>query len=104
MKNMLVIQFLIEDGDSFDGFLAIEDTLFQAFSQNRHAVVDGHDYGQGKFNIFIFPRGAWGPVLERVEAFLKLKGWWNRATVAKRLKSERYQVVWPKDFTGEFEL
>ena len=104
-RRALIVQFEVQEGDTFDAFIEIEETLIQAFSQNRYAVVDGHDYGQGKFNIFIFPTGAWGPVVERVLAFLKLKGWLQRAVIAKRLKSERYSVIWPeKGFVGQFDL
>jgi hypothetical protein len=104
IRNQLIVQFQIVESDSFDDFITIEDTLHQAFSQNNHAIVDGHDIGQGRFNIYIFPRGAWGPVTERVHALLKLKGWLNRAVIAKRLKSEKYKVIWPEEHVAEFEL
>jgi len=103
-KKVLIVQFQVLEGDALEDFHAIEDTLFQAFSQNRYAIVDGHDYGLGVFNIFIYPRGAWDPVLERVLAFLKLKGWLDRATIAKGLASERWQVVWPMGHSGKFTL
>lgn len=77
----------------------------QAFSQNSFAEVDDHDIGQGWFNIFIYPTGTWGPLLERVYAFLKLRGVLKEALVVKRLKtSEKYVVVWPERFKGMFEL
>ena len=103
-RKCLYVQFEIRKGVQPEDFYAIEDTLFQAFEQNNFAVVDGHDVGQGRFNIFIFPKGAWGPVVERVLAFLKLKGWLDRAVVAKRLASGREQVIWPEEFEGKFEL
>ena len=61
--------------------------------------------GQGKFNIFIYPTSTWGPVLERVYAFLKLRGVLHDAVIAKRPKtSEKYVVVWPEQFKKAFEL
>lgn len=104
VKKVLVVQFDIQAGDTLERFHAIEDVLTQAFEQNNHAVVDGHDHGQDRFNIFIHPRGAWGPVIERVRAFLELKGSLNRATIAKGLASGRWQVIWPTASTREFEL
>jgi len=98
------VQFDVLEGDRLEHFHAIEDTLFQAFSQNRYAVVDGHDYGQGHFNIFIYPKRAWGPVIERVFAFLELKDWLKRAVIAKQLKSGRWQVIWPEEYAGQFDL
>jgi hypothetical protein len=103
-KNRLVVQLPMPSASEFDALVHIEDILIQAFEQNRYAVVDGHDAGQGRFNIFLFPTGAWGPVIDRVKAFLKLKGVLAQAAIAKRLKSERYVVVWPEDHVGGFEL
>jgi hypothetical protein len=82
----------------------IEETLIQAFSQNDFAVVDGHDVGQGKFNIYVVPKAGWGPVIERAIAFLKLRNALNEALVVKQLKSGKQVVVWPANFCGKFEL
>ncbi len=104
-KNQLVVQLPVADASDCDALIHVEETLIQAFSQNNLAEVDGHDIGEGKFNIFIFPKGAWGPVIERVRAFLKLRGVLNKAVIVKRIKSsERYVVVWPEKFSGEFRL
>jgi|JI7StandDraft_1071085.scaffolds.fasta_scaffold242617_2 hypothetical protein len=103
-RKVLIIQFAVRAGDTLEAFHAIEDVIVQAFEQNRFATVDGHDYGEGVFNIFIYPRGAWGPVVERVKAFLKLKGWLDRATIAKGLASGKWQVIWPVGYEGAFGL
>jgi hypothetical protein len=103
-KNQLIVQLPMTGASDLDALVRIEDTLIQAFEQNRCAVVDGHDAGQGRFNIFLFPTGAWGPVIDRVKACLKLRGVLSQTVVAKRLKSERYVVVWPENYVGGFEL
>lgn len=104
-KNLLIVQLPVPGSMDFDSLIHIEETLIQAFTQNNLAVVDGHDFGEGKFNIFIFPKGSWGPVIERVQAFLKLRGVLGNALIVKRLKfSERYIVVWPEKFSGSFSL
>jgi hypothetical protein len=104
-RNKVVIQFKAKSTADFDRLLKIEETLFQAFSQSNVGVVDGHDIGQGTFNVFIHPRDSWGPVLERVEAFLKLRGLLDEAVIAKfHGKSERYQVVHPATHRGGFAL
>jgi hypothetical protein len=67
--------------------------------------VDGHDIGEGKFNIFIHVRGPWSAVLARIKAFLKLHGALGEAVIAKFYgKSERYQVVHPPAHVGRFAL
>ena len=103
--TQLVVQLPFAQAEDYDRLLAVEESLIQVFAQrNPFAEVDGHDAGQGRFNIFIKPIGSWAPVLERVEAVLKLRGVTKEATVAKRLKSEKYVVVWPKEHAGAFEL
>jgi len=104
-QNQLIVQLSLSETDDYDRLVAVEDSLIQAFAQRRpFAEVDGHDSGQGRFNIFIRPLGTWQPVLERVEAVLKLRGVLKEALVVKRLASEKYVVVWPKDYAGAFEL
>jgi hypothetical protein len=104
-RNQLIVQLPFLKPEEWDALVQVEETLIQAFSQNDFAVVDGHDVGEGRFNIFILPKGSWGPVLERVYAFLKLRGVLHRAIVVKRLKvSEKLVVVWPEGFAGKFEL
>jgi hypothetical protein len=105
VRNQLVVQFPIADIDDYDALVRIEDTLIQAFEQNRCAVVDGHDIGQARFNIFIYPKDSWKPAIERVQAFLKLKGVLDQAVIVKRLKSSgRTVVIWPENYDGTFEL
>jgi hypothetical protein len=43
-------------------------------------------------------------LIDRVKAFLELRGVLGQAVIANRLKSERYVVVWPENYVGGFEL
>jgi hypothetical protein len=103
--NKVIVQFNTAVSNDVDRLFQIEETLHQAFSQSNDGFVDGHDVGQGKFNIFIHTRSAWAPVLERVEAFLKLRGAYDEAVIVKfHGKTERYQVVHPSPYGDEFAL
>jgi predicted P-loop ATPase/GTPase len=102
LKNTLLVQFPANTNPSYDRVMEIENTLIQAFEQNRAAVVDGHDFGDTA-NIFIFPNGPWDHCIEVVMAYLKLKKALGEVLVIKRLKSEKYEVVWPQAFTSDFE-
>ena len=53
LKYQLVIQFSQELEGGFDRLINIEDELDKNLSIN--AEVDGHDFGSGQMNIFIFP-------------------------------------------------
>ena len=103
--NKVIVQFRADTPRDLDRLYQVEETLFQAFSQSKDGIVDGHDIGQGKFNIFINVRSSWSPVLERVHAFLKLRGVLEEAVVVKfHSKSEHYQVVHPSSHPSGFAL
>ncbi|MEZ6142652.1 MAG: hypothetical protein R3B84_18990 [Zavarzinella sp.] len=103
-KNTIILQFKTDGalGD-WDRLIALEDTLIQAFSQNDLAMVDGHDFGNGTANIFIFPRGSWKSALTIIMAYLKHHNALDKVLIIIRCKSGTYEVVWPEGFDGEFE-
>jgi hypothetical protein len=101
----VIVQFSFADPAELDRWFKIEETLHQAFEQANDGYVDGHEVGEGRFNIYIHVRSVWGPVLERVDAFLRLKGASGAATVVKfHPKTERYEVVRPLSFEGNFSI
>jgi len=103
--NKVIVQLKADASTDLDRLFHIEETLFQAFSQCNDGYVDGHDIGEGKFNIFIHVRGSWSSVVERVQAFLKLRNALGDAVVVKfHGKTERYQVVHPANYRGDFAL
>lgn len=105
-KNTLIIQFPkgLNDDLNFDRLLEIEGSLIQGMAQSRTGDVDGHDCGANSANIFILPaNGHSWPSIDVAKAHLKLKGLLATALIVKRYKSERYEVVWPKNYEGEFE-
>jgi hypothetical protein len=94
--DQLIVQLSVSESTDFDSLIRIEDSLSQAFEQNRCATVDRHDIGQGRFNIFISPKDAWESVIVRVKAVLQTRGVLSSALIVKRLKSsEGDVVVWP---------
>lgn len=103
-NNQLIVQLRAADITGYDTSIQIEEKLMQAFEQSQYAEVDGHDMGQGKFNIFIIPKVAWETVFEQVKITLELCGVLQKTLIAKRLKTEQYEVVWPNDYMGNFEL
>jgi hypothetical protein len=104
-SRQLVDQLPLTEAAGVDSLIRVEETLVQAFAQNEYAVVDGHDMAENKFNIYILPKGAWGPVVDRVIAFLKLRGVLGSAVIAKRLKRNGpYKIIWPVKSGGTFQL
>ncbi len=103
--DKLIVQLPIDASTDFDGLIEIEETLMRALSTNRAAEVDGHDIGQGKFNVFIHLRKGWEPALTQVTEALDELELLPRALVAKFYgATESYEVVRPDSFTGTFTL
>ena len=103
--NKLIVQLQIDADTDFDGLIDIEEALIRALSTDRTAEVDGHDIGEGKFNVFIHLSRGWEPALPRVVNTLDEFELLSRAIVAKfHGATESYEVVRPDSFTGTFTL
>jgi hypothetical protein len=103
-RDTLILQFDTSGAVAdLDWLIHIEHILIQGFSQNGSAHVDGHDFGSGKMSIYLFPTRGWTAAIEIVKAYLSRHGALDRGLIIKRLKSGRYKVVWPENYTGDFE-
>jgi hypothetical protein len=102
--DKLIVQLPINSNTDFDGLIQLEEALIRALSTSRDVEVDGHDIGEGKFNVFIHLK-TWEPALARVTEALDELQLLPRATVAKfHGETESYEVVRPDSFTGTFAL
>lgn len=101
MKYQLTIQFEASSIEDYDQLIEIEEEIENLLG-NSHEV-DGHDIGSGEMNIFIYTNNP-------NEAFALIKNnltekYNNTMQVAYReLESEKYNVIWPIGFRGEFEV
>jgi hypothetical protein len=103
MNYQLVIQFPLSDAsaDDFDQFLVIENKLDLAL-RNKHQV-DGHDIGSGEMNIFIHTNDPKDVFI--ISKNTLSKKYLEIVTVAFReLNNDKYSVLWPEDFDGEFTI
>ncbi len=104
-ENQVAVQFVINDSTDFDSLIHIEDVLTLAFLGDASAIVDGHDIGQGKFNVLLFAKGPVSYVVDRIKVALGEIGVLKDATIAHRLAMHGgYTVVWPAQYRGIFEL
>lgn len=104
-QNQIIIQIPVTESTDFDVLLHIEETLFKAFPKSDVAVVEGHEFGDGRFNIFIDPKSAQEPVIERAKAALALRGVLGEALIATRAApGERLVVVWPVGHAEDVRL
>ena len=103
--NKLVVQLPIDSDTDFDSLLHVEETLSRTFGLEGHAKVDGHEIGDGRFNILIRAPDPAGPTLARITQLLEGLGVLPASVVASfRPATDSYQVVYPSGYAGEFEL
>ncbi len=104
-RDQLVVQLPVTEATDFDMLLFVEETLFRGFPRNDIAEVERHDFSDGRFNLFIFPKGPRAPVIERIVAALKLRGVDSAALIAGRLEEQGpYTVIWPEHHKSGFKL
>ena len=101
MKYQLVLQFPGSAIDDFDHLIAIEDKLIEVMGSAH--IVDGHDIGSGESNIFIHtndPHSAFARAKHIIDdlAIVQLR------VAYRELDGEKYQVIWPESFKGEFKV
>ena len=92
MKDTIIVQYKTGGSiDEYDWLIRLEDALIQAFAQNNKAKVDGHDFGSGNMNIFIFPKRSWHDAFDILKAHLKHHDALRRSIVILRRKSGAYR-------------
>jgi hypothetical protein len=103
--NKIIVQFALSDDTDFDDLIHIEDALILELLPDRSAEVDGHDIGEGRFNIYIHLQRGWQPALGHVIEALKRLNRLEDSVVAKLYgETNAFEVVWPEGYVGRFAL
>jgi len=101
MKYQLTIQLEASNEGEYDLLIQVEDKIENLLGTAHE--VDGHDFGSGEMNIFILTNNP-NEAFELLKNYLVTK-FNNVLKVAYReLEGEKYYVLWPKGFIGEFEV
>jgi hypothetical protein len=101
MKFQLVLQFAAAGMTQFDELIALEEDLMQNLPPT--SKVDGHDFGSGEFNIFVFtdqPRETFDTARKLIKKSLFQKE--LKAAYRERDKDE-YIILWP-EYLEEFRV
>jgi hypothetical protein len=94
----LVLQFSASSPADYDALVALEDRLIETFGVS--AQVDGHDFGSGEFNIFIFtadPHTTFASV-----GRLPLPNH-NLRAAYREITGNQYFPLWPPDM-NDFDV
>lgn len=102
MEYQLIIQFPAESLEDFDALIDLEERLIEAVGST--ADIDGHDFGSGEANIFIFTSDP-SATFDLLRDQLKHQNIIEKCKVAYRESDgEQYTVLWPTDFNEEFTV
>ena len=99
---ILVLQWPARSEADYDDLIAMEDQLLAELSE-AHGMVDGHDFGSGEMNIFVYTER---PVEAFEDARTSLGSWsrWADARVAYRpLDANDFVILWPRTL-GHFAV
>jgi len=95
MEYQVVLQFPGSSRDDFDLLIEIEDELEDWVCEI--ADVDGHDFGSGEMNIFLFtnePKETFDQAKKVVEQKQLLS---VLRAAYRHVESEEYMPLWPKE-------
>ena len=98
MRYQLVLQFAADSLEDYDrASLRLEDTLIEKLGEA--ATVDGHDFGLGEFNIFIFADDP-ATVFDKAHGIVVDQGVPNVLRSAYReMDGADYTILWPSSLT-----
>lgn len=101
-KQTIIVQFKNE-GDSVDvdWFFDLHEVLQDALKRNKLGKIDGDDFGNGTINMYIVT-GSTQRAMELILLNLRLYKRDSNAVIVKRIGKNRYTVLWPADFEGDF--
>jgi hypothetical protein len=91
----LVLQFTASSLADFDELVELEERLSAVLGDS--ALVDGHDFGVGEFNIFIFtsdPKSTWKTAFDALKMSPRSEG--MRAGFRPK-RGSGYTPLWPAD-------
>jgi hypothetical protein len=101
MTHLLVLQWPASSPADFDELVEMEDALYSRLSDA--GSVDGHDFGSGEMNIFIFTERPTEAFAEVQEILGDRPTWASLRAAFREANGETYSLLWPPGQT-EFSV
>jgi len=104
-RDALIIQFTTSgEPADLELLFGFSESLSAGLIRNRSGEVDGNDFGEGRMNVFVYPRtGYLSACVDAVKAYLKYHKLLHRGIIVRRTKSENHHVLWPEGYDGNYE-
>ena len=101
MRYQLVLQFSANSKNDFNQLVALEEKLTDAIE--CIAIVDGHDFGQSEFNVFILTDEP-AMVFDKAHQIIRDQRLQQGMRAAYRRKTDgSFMILWPTTLT-EFSV
>ena len=97
MNYQLVLQFVANSTADFDRLVLLETKLMETL--NDAAVVDGHDFGSGKFNIFVLTSEPNATFAEAHQVILDEAIPNELGSAYRESTGDDYVILWPSALT-----
>jgi hypothetical protein len=94
VRFLLVLQWAVEADDDYDALIDMESTLEQSIPA-AHGDVDGHDYGSGEMNLFIYTDEPLQAFKDAQAALLRDRRWLDVRAAYRPVDGDQYVVLWP---------
>jgi hypothetical protein len=97
----LVLQFPVTSDSDFDKLVQLEDEI-EAQIGSEHEV-DGHDFGSGEMNLFIFTNNV-TEAFARIQKITSMSAKPGLKVAFRHVYEEEYHLLWPNEEGGTFEV
>ena len=101
MKSTVIVQFIMQE-NNIDELFSFEESLMKGIEQSKTGILDGNDIGKETYNIYILPKGSYGPCVENIKMWLKAKKLTSKALIAHTTASGNIIVDYPEGYQGTF--
>lgn len=101
MKYQLVLQFPVTSDNDFDKLVELEDEIDAKIGDEHE--VDGHDFGSGEMNIFIFTNNV-TEAFARIQQIISMSADPGFKVACRHVDEEEYHLLWPNENGGTFEV
>jgi len=101
MNYQLVLQLPTDDKTDFDLLIDLEDKLIVGMGPDHD--VDGHDFGSGEMNIFIYTRDP-NAAFSEISQLIALYQFPKLRAAYRHVEKDEYTNLWPKGSNESFSV
>lgn len=95
MRYQLVVQFAAASLGDFDDLMTFEEALMK--EMRGSSLVDGHDFGSGEMNIFVFTDHPDSALRQVQDVAGKIHPKREMKVAYRELEQAEFHILWPPD-------